>query len=51
MITLSLILMLAALICFLLGAFPINSRVNLVSLGLAFLTLAFLIGGHDIALH
>lgn len=41
----SLVLMIVALVCFLLGAAPLPTRVNLVALGLAFWVLAILIGG------
>ena len=39
------ILLLAALVCFILGAFGVSSRVGLTDLGLAFLVLAMLVGG------
>lgn len=38
------ILLIAALVCFLLGAFGVAARVNLTDLGLAFLTGAVLAG-------
>ncbi len=44
MSVLSLVLFIAALVLFILGAIPITSRVNLVSAGLACLTGAYLIG-------
>jgi hypothetical protein len=40
----TLVLMIVALVCFLLGAANIPARVNWVALGLAFCTLAFVIG-------
>ena len=36
--TLHLVLIVAALVCFILGAFGVSARVNLTDLGLAFLT-------------
>ena len=42
--TLRLVLLLIALLCFLLGAFGVPSRVNLTALGLFFATLALVIG-------
>lgn len=39
-----LILLVAALVCFLLDAFGVAARVNLTALGLAFLTITMLIG-------
>lgn len=39
------LLMLAALICFVLSAFGVASRVNLTSIGLACMAGAFLVGG------
>lgn len=44
-VTLSLILMVAAFILFVLGAIPLGSRINLVSAGLACWSLAVLLGG------
>lgn len=44
MIPIALAFYLAALACFILGAFPVNSRVNLVSLGLAFAMGGYLAG-------
>lgn len=43
--TISLILLLAALVCFILGAIGISSRVGLTDLGLAFLVGSMLVGG------
>ena len=43
MITVSTILIICALVCFLLAAFGVPTRINLVALGLSFLTAAFLI--------
>jgi hypothetical protein len=40
----SLLILLAALICFGLAAFGVASRVDLTALGLAFLTIAMLLG-------
>ena len=44
MIALSTILLICALVCFLLGTFNVPTRINLVSLGLAFVTIAVLLG-------
>ncbi len=41
---LTLILVIAALILFILGAIPIASRINLISTGLACLTVVYLVG-------
>ena len=41
--TVQLVLLIVALICFLLGAVPLPSRVNLTSLGLAFWVLSLII--------
>jgi len=43
---LSLILWIASAVVFLLGAIPVSSRINLVSLGLLLATLAFLVERH-----
>lgn len=43
-VTLSVILLIAALVCFILGAFGVPSRVGWTDLGLAFLTASFLAG-------
>lgn len=43
MILLSTILIICALVCFLLAAFNVPSRISLTPLGLAFLTAAFLL--------
>lgn len=50
MITLASLFLIAALVCFLIAAFPISSRVNLVALGLAFVVLAMLIAGLPVRL-
>lgn len=42
MIPISLALYLAALVCFIMGAIPVSSRVNLMSVGLALAMLGFL---------
>lgn len=50
MATIALVLMIAALVCFLIDAVgPSGWRVNLQSLGLAFLVGAMLIGGATLA--
>ena len=43
MITVHLLLIVLALICFILAAVGVSSRVNLTALGLAFLTATFLV--------
>ena len=42
----SLILLILALICFILAAAGISSKINLVALGLAFWILTLIIGGY-----
>lgn len=51
--TISAVFLIIALICFILGAFPPAawSRVNLISLGLAFATAAVLIAQGGLTLH
>ena len=45
--TLNFVFLIAALLCFLIGTSPaLSPRANLVALGLAFLTLAILVGGN-----
>lgn len=43
--SLFLIFIIVALICFILASIPIPSRVNLIAVGLAFYMLALLVGG------
>ena len=43
MITVHLLLIVLALVCFILAAVGVSSRVNLTALGLAFLTATFLV--------
>lgn len=51
--TISALFLIVALICFILGAFPPAawSRVNLISLGLAFWAASVLIGSGGLSLH
>lgn len=42
--TLATLLLIAALLCFVLGAFGVAARVNLTDLGLAFVTVYLLVG-------
>jgi hypothetical protein len=46
MITIESVLLLLALIAFVLGAVGVPARLNFVAIGLALLTLAFLLRGH-----
>ncbi len=46
--TLFAILLLAALVCFILAAFGVSSRVSLTDIGLSLVTLALLLGGRAI---
>jgi hypothetical protein len=50
MIALTTILLIIALILFILATIPVKTRINLVPLGLAFVTLAAILAGHLIAL-
>lgn len=50
MITLRVILLIIALVIFILATIPVPSKINLVALGLAIVTLAALVGGHALAL-
>lgn len=50
MLMLGTLLLILALVCFILAMIPIPSRINLVALGLAFLTAALLVQGSRIIL-
>jgi hypothetical protein len=45
MITINLVLLILALVCFVVSAFGVATRVNLQSLGLAFWVLALILSG------
>ena len=45
-VTLALVFLVVALVCFLVGSTSVASPVGLVPVGLAFLTLSILVGGH-----
>lgn len=51
--TISTLLLILGLVCFIFGAFPPAAwvRVNLISLGFAFVTASELIGGNGLTLH